>query len=242
MIKGIYYEEKAFNIGTMSTAKKTGSDNILHYWLQEKEDGEINIYYIKPDGEPTSIVMETVKMDDFKKRFKDCSTHKCNFRKKSPEELEAEKVEEKVAMGKKHLEKEEFNAAKYEFGNALKTDEKHLKANLGKGKAHMALGETDQAKEHFKKMSENEELFDEEHMHTFNELGIELRRNGMYDEAIENYGKAVKISPKDEVLYYNMGRAYKEKGEKKSALQALRKALEIEPNFKEAADLMKTVE
>ncbi len=242
MIKGIYFEEKVFEIGTMSTAKKTGSDNILHYWVQEKEDGQINIYYLKPDGKPTSIVMETVKMENFQKRFKDCSTHICNFREKTPEELKAKKVEEKVAVGKKHLEKKEFNAAKYEFGNALKTDGKNLEANLGKGKAHIALGETEQAREHFKRMSDNEELFDEEHKHTFNELGIELRRNGMYDDAIENYERAIKISPEDEVLYYNIARAYKGKGENKSALEVLRKALEIDPDFKEAADLIKTIE
>ncbi len=163
----------------MGTQQVSKDAHILHYWVKENEEGQVEIYYLKPDGEPTNIVVETVDMENFKQRFKDCAAHTCNFKKKSEEELKAEKTEKKIRLGEKHLKKEEFHAASFEFDNVLKEDEKNLKANFGKGKAHIGLGETDKAREHFEKMSENKELYGDEHKHLFNELGIELRKNGM---------------------------------------------------------------
>ncbi len=117
MIKGIYYEQKTMETGTMGT--KQASTHSLHYWLKENETGKVDIYILKPDGNPTAIVVETVTKEDFNNRFHDCSTHSCEFKVKTPEEKLAEKAETKVRIGEKHLEKKECHAATYEFGQAL---------------------------------------------------------------------------------------------------------------------------
>lgn len=229
----------------MGTQQVSRDAHVLHYWVEENGEGQFGIFYLKPNGEPTSIVVETVEAEEFQQRFKDCSTHKCDFKKKSEEEKKAEKKAEKankkIKLGEKHLKDEEFNAASFEFGNALKEDEKNLKANFGKGKAHIGLGETDKAKEHFDKMAENEELYGNEHKHLFNELGIELRKNGMFKEAVRNYSKAIEIDADDEALYYNVARAYKDWGNKEEATKNIRKALELKPDFKEAMALLKNI-
>ncbi len=181
-------------------------------------------------------------MEEFKQRFKNCSTHNCNFREKSKEELKTEKTEEKIRLGEKHLKEEEFHAASFEFGSALKEDKENLKANFGKGKAHIGLGETDKAKEHFDKMAENKELYGDDHKHLFNELGIELRKNGMFEDAVRNYSKAMEIDADDEALYYNMARAYKDWGNKKEAKESISKALELKPDFKEAIEFLKNLQ
>jgi len=241
MIDKVCYEQKQLTMGTMGTQKVSQDHHALHYWARENKKGEVDILMLKADGSPTPVVIETVEMDEFNARFRDCSTHDCELRKKSPEEVKQAKTEALVQQGNQHLENKEFNSAKFEFGQALKMDDKKLEAHLGKGKAHMALGETDAAKEHFHKMADIDELFDEEHKHVFNQLGIELRRGGMFDDAVKNYRKALEIDPADEALYFNLARAFKESGQRDDAIANIKKALELKPDFPEAKDLLKTL-
>ena len=241
MIKGIYYEQKAMEVGTMGTRRASKDTHALHYWIKENSEGKIDLYYLKPDGTATAIVVETMSTADFESRFQDCSNHNCNFKVKTDQEKKEEKTEEKIRLGEKHLGKKEYNAATFEFGQALKVDKENLKANFGKGKAHIALGETAKAKEHFERMAQNEKLYSEDYKHLLNELGITLRRNRMFDEAVKNYRKALEIDTNDEALHYNMARAYKEWGNKPEALNSIRKAVELNPEFTEALDFLKSL-
>jgi tetratricopeptide (TPR) repeat protein len=65
----------------------------------------------------------------------------------------------------------------------------------------------------------------------FNRLGIALRGQGKWREAIENYSRALEISPDDEGLYYNMGMAYFDGGDKRMAAKCFDSALEKNPLF-----------
>lgn len=241
-IGGIYYERKVLQMGTAGTHKVSNDFHDLHYFAKDNAKGEVDICYLKPDGTPSAIVAESIAREAFAVRFKDCGTHECDLRKKTPEEKKAEIVDAKVRKGEEHLEKKEFNSATFEFGQALKADDKRLDAHLGKGQAHLALGEVDKAKEHFEKMAAIDGLYGEDNKHTLNELGITLRRSGMFEEAIRNYQKASLMDPADEALHFNMGRAYKEWGKTAEAREAVQKALAIKPDFQEALDLLKTLQ
>lgn len=240
-ISGTYYERKILQMGTGGTHKVSTDHHDLHYFAKDNAKGEVDICYLKPDGSPSPIVAESITREEFAVRFKDCGTHECDLRKKTPEEKKAAAVEEKVRKGEGHLEKKEYNSATFEFGQALKADDKRLDAHLGKGQAHLALGEVDKAKEHFEKMASIDTLYNEDNKHTLNDLGITLRRGGMFEEAIRNYQKAAAMDPADEALHFNMGRAYKEWGKTAEAREALQKALAIKPDFKEALDLLKAL-
>ncbi len=240
-ISGIYYERKILQMGTGGTHKVTTDHHDLHYFARNNARDEVDICYLKPDGSPSPIVAESITREDFAARFKDCATHECDLRKKSPEEKKAAAVDEKVRKGEEHLQKKEYNSATFEFGQALKADDKRLDAHLGKGQAHLALGEVEKAKEHFEKMASTNTLYDEDNKHTLNELGITLRKSGMFEEAIRNYQTASAIDPGDEALHFNMGRAYKEWGKTAEAREALQKALAIKTDFQEAADLLKSL-
>ncbi len=50
MIKGVFYEQKTITSGTMGTQQVSKNAHVLHYWVKENEEGQANIYYIKPDG------------------------------------------------------------------------------------------------------------------------------------------------------------------------------------------------
>ena len=92
------------------------------------------------------------------------------------------------------------------------------------------------------KLSVVNSLLKKETKHTFNELGIKLRRKGMIEEAISNYLKAIEIDPKDEVLYHNLAGAYYKQGDPEKAIAQLKLALKLKPDFKEAQDLIVGIE
>ncbi|MBU1247992.1 MAG: tetratricopeptide repeat protein [Proteobacteria bacterium] len=68
-----------------------------------------------------------------------------------------------------------------------------------------------------------------EDLETFNRLGIALKAQGKWKEAVECYRKALGIAPKDEGLHYNMGMALFEGRRSMDAHQAFCKALALNP-------------
>jgi len=233
-IKGIFYETKKIEAGTMATKRVHDTPHDLHYYAKTNPKGEVDLLYLKPDGSPTSIVMESIPLDDFKARFKDCSTHQCDFKPKTEDDKKREAADKKINVAQKHMEKKEYHAAAFEYGQAIKVDNSNIAAHLGKGKAHLELGEVDKAKETFEKLSTIDTIYDRDNKHLFNEYGIELRRGKMYDLAISNYVKAIEIDPDDEALYFNIARALHENGKGDEATKYLQKAMEIKPDFNEA--------
>ncbi len=53
---------------------------------------------------------------------------------------------------------------------------------------------------------------------------------GKYDDAIEDYDKAIALAPNDAIAYALRGGAYKHKGDKEQAIVDYRKALELNPS------------
>lgn len=71
-------------------------------------------------------------------------------------------------------------------------------------------------------------------IHVYNRLGIALRRQGKWKEAVLEYEAAIKIDPRDAAIHFNLGKACMEGGQKERAYQAFRKALELDAGFTEA--------
>lgn len=72
----------------------------------------------------------------------------------------------------------------------------------------------------------------------YNRLGIAFRRQKKWKEALEVYKKALKFSPRNTVIFYNMARSLVEEGKIGQAESAIRQALAIEPHFKEAQEFL----
>lgn len=70
-----------------------------------------------------------------------------------------------------------------------------------------------------------------EDIRTFNKLGISLRQQGRWQDAIVEYKKALNIAPRDENLFYNMGMAYAEGKDFANARANMVRALEINSEF-----------
>ena len=75
-------------------------------------------------------------------------------------------------------------------------------------------------------------------MITFNKLGIALRRQGKWREAVENYKKALTVSPSDERIIYNMGLAYADGQLHRMAVSAYEQVQRIAPDFHKTAPVV----
>jgi tetratricopeptide (TPR) repeat protein len=102
------------------------------------------------------------------------------------------------------------------------------------GEAYLTHGLAQEAEKAFKVSIQN----NPENIYVYNRLGIAFRRQKKFVDAIALYMKALSIDPEEENLYYNLARAYLGNGDKDRAALALKKAVKLNPDFKEASDLL----
>jgi tetratricopeptide (TPR) repeat protein len=74
-----------------------------------------------------------------------------------------------------------------------------------------------------------------------NGIAYQLGNGGMVDEALALLRTAIEMYPKEANLYDSMGEFQLRKGEKVKALASYQKALEIDPNFSNAATAREVV-
>ncbi|MCB2184797.1 MAG: tetratricopeptide repeat protein [Deltaproteobacteria bacterium] len=230
VVGGIYLEVIKSKVGIGDTEKDSAMQN---YWLVNSRHGSaVELELLDMNDQPSGY-KELMEIN----RLKDGFIFQPYFEpnKVTPKQQEADRL---AARGERHLEKQEYHSAEYEFKGALKLDQKNVRAGFGLGKTHLALGEEDKARELFKGLTTNEQMVDPRHKHIFNEFGIQLRKLGMYEEAVYHYRRAIKLSPDDEHLWFNMGRALCEGGSRETGISSLKKALSLRSDFEEAKNYL----
>jgi Tfp pilus assembly protein PilF len=108
---------------------------------------------------------------------------------------------------------------------ALVVDPKHAKAHNNMALASIDLGELETAEAHYR-----ESLAITPQSAIYNDLGFVLEREGLSDEAVEMYRKAIKLDPASASAHYNLGSSLARSGKYAEAESELRKALKISPN------------
>ncbi|MBF0527709.1 MAG: tetratricopeptide repeat protein [Deltaproteobacteria bacterium] len=231
---GVYEEVVVQTIGTGATTRKHEMKN--YYLAASLDKNTVQVQPLDMFDQPMAI-FEKIEVREFLRR--------CTFKPNYLAEKQKQKdprVDKAVVQAEAHFRRKEYYSAEFEYTKALKLDVENVRANFGMGKVYLATGETEKAKESFEKLSRIEAIFEEEHKHVFNELGIELRRLKLYDQAITYYLKALTISQDDENLFFNAARAYFEKGDIKNAGQYLCQALQINPDLQEGLKLLSAIE
>lgn len=145
-------------------------------------------------------------------------------------------VERKVDMGSIHLQKGESEKAEALFGEAVAGATKEAMGIIEEIKRSIAERclerQPDMAERYFRSIiDDKKEGLSREDIATFNRLGIALRRQGKWEDAVSEYGRALEISPKDENILFNMAVAYTEGGKHVDAVGSVEKALELNPTF-----------
>ena len=108
---------------------------------------------------------------------------------------------------------------------ALAVDPKHVKAHNNVALASIDLGEFEVAEAHYR-----ESLAIEPQAAIHNDLGFVLERQGLTDEAIEQYREALELDPASASAHYNLGASLVRRGESAAAERHFRTALARMPS------------
>jgi tetratricopeptide (TPR) repeat protein len=227
----VYLERIKSKVGTGDTAKAAVMEN---YWRAEpQDDGKIKMELLDNQDQPSGYA-EIVDLEEMESRF--YLVEGWQPRKRDPKKEKADKL---TARAERHLEKKEYLSAEFEYSNALKLDEENVRANFGLGKTYLAMGETEKARNIFGKLSNIDAVLEASNKHIFNECGMQLRKLGMHEEAIDYYRRALGLAKDDENLWFNFGRALWEGGHKDKAVSAIKQAASLNPDMVEAKAMLK---
>ena len=228
---GFYLESIRSKVGTGDTAKDSKMSN--YYRCEVIDQDYVRMHLLDNNDEPTGY-SEKIKADQLGQRFSLVPDFKPK-EKPDPKKEQADKI---CSRAERHVANDELLSAEFEFNKALALDEESVRANFGLGQTYMAQGEDEKAKKVFEKLAKIEAIMEPRHKHIFNEFGMQLRKLGLYAEAAHHYGKALKVSPGDENLWFNLGRAFYEGGDMPKATNALSHALRINPEMTAARQLL----
>lgn len=232
-VRGVFATETVTSVGFGATKRRV--KQTVYVYAEEAEDGMMACRTLSSEFIPQGN-KRMVSREDLLKKFVPAPHIYLN---KVLPALAA--LEQAVDSAERCRQEGQFFTAEFEFKNALRLDEDHIRASFGLGLTYLDRGDPDNADIVFRKLSRVEGVSDPEYKHLFNEFGIKLRRNRMYHQALSHYGKALRLSPGDDHLRYNLARALFEKGKLRAALHSLDKALAIREDFKEAIEFRRRI-
>ncbi len=230
-ILGVYSMRREDTLGIGGTAAK--QEQVTYWYVRRMapdtfEVQPLNIHHV-PSG-----IRSTVKSIDFLKQY---VPEPAYYKHHTVPALAT--LARKIEKGEEFFAKGELDDAEREFLKALMIDELNVRANFGLGEVYSEQKEYQKLKKVIDVLMGIGEAFHEEHRVRFNEFGINLRKNGHFDEAIRFYDKALEFNSRDENVLFNMARAYFDKGEKDRCKELLKRALEINPGFDVAKKFLK---
>lgn len=225
-IKGVFSTQSVAKVGTGTTQRRTIQKT---YWSgEELDDGQVQVQPLNRNYIPSGP-KRTVSRDEFLTKFNP-----------EPEFYVTtvfpaiKQVDEAVVRGEKHRERGAAYSAEFEFKQATALDEEHVRANFGLGLTYLDRGDQLKANDIFERIVGLEAAFEEEHKHLFNDFGINMRKNRMFDQALEYYLRAEELVSNDENLFHNIARCYYEKGDINGCKKYILRSLKVNPNMKES--------
>lgn len=143
-------------------------------------------------------------------------------------------IDRKVEIGGLHLDLGQDEDARDYFEEALQLTNKEDLGDLGEVSTKIgdeyAARDREEAEDYYRRAIELHGPRPED-MPLYNSLGISLRKQGRWKDAINEYKKAIKVVPKDEVLYYNLALAYVDGKQIDQALTCIHYAFKLNPEF-----------
>lgn len=225
-IKGIFSTTETQKIGTGTTARKV-TKQVLYY-VQREADGKLTKQPLNANYIPSG----PIKALSSEKLAKEFAPELDLYLKKTLPALR--QLTKTIAKAERLRKNGEPYSAELEFLNALKLDDNNARANLGLGLTYLERGEKEKADGVFRKLVTLEDTYRLDNKHMFNEFGIQLRKNGLIEQALKYFASAYKLTRNDENLLYNMARCYFDLGDDAKAAACLKRAIEVRPAFEEA--------
>jgi tetratricopeptide (TPR) repeat protein len=138
--------------------------------------------------------------------------------------VEPGNVELLNALGFAQFQQGKSQEAVVALEKALAADPKHWKAHNNMGLAAIDIGELELAEAHYR-----ESLAIKPQPAIYNDLGFVLERQGLTEEAVDAYRKAIKLDPGLASAHYNLGSSLARSGQLVEAESHLRSAVEKDP-------------
>ncbi|WP_319764906.1 tetratricopeptide repeat protein [Maridesulfovibrio sp.] len=224
-ITGVFSSQSEATVGTGTTTRQT--EQKTYWYAVEKPNGALEVQPLNSNNVPSGPKL-TVERETFLDNYHPEPEYFVEVVRPSMESLEGS-----IKRGENHRSNGEGYSAEYEFGHAIDVDTENVRANFGLGLTYLERGETGRAEDVFRRLVGIGAIYEPEHKHLFNDFGINLRRNGMIDQAIEYYLKAEELSRTDENLCLNIARAYYEKGDFNNCIKYIKKSLKLNPRLEE---------
>ena len=150
--------------------------------------------------------------------------------------IDPDNVELLNSMGFALFQKGESAKAVPVLQKALAIDPQHSKAHNNLALASIDIGELELAEAHYR-----ESLAIEPQPAIFNDLGVVLARQGMLEDAADQYRAAITLDPGAESAHYNLGATLAQLGELDEATVQLNHAIHANPNNASAYQLLADV-
>jgi tetratricopeptide (TPR) repeat protein len=145
-------------------------------------------------------------------------------------------IDRKIRIGGVHLDMGNEDEAAEVFDDALRLttreelgDPSEVAVKVGDEYASRNM---DEAEEYYRRALEMRgEALNESDVETFNGLGLALRKQGRWQDAIKEYKKALQVAPKSESIYYNPSLAYVDGGNYDNAYKCADYAMRLDQAF-----------
>ncbi|WP_243547112.1 tetratricopeptide repeat protein [Pseudodesulfovibrio tunisiensis] len=225
-IKGVFSTQSVAKVGTGTTQRRTIQKT---YWSVEELPGDkVSVQPLNRNYVPSGPRRDIPK-DEFLSKFNPEPEFYMTTVFPAIREMD-----DAVVRGEKNRERGAAYSAEFEFKRATSIDEENVRANFGLGLTYLDRGDQVKANDIFERLVTLEAAFQSEHKHLFNDFGINMRKNRMYDQALKYYLRAEELVQNDEHLFHNIARCYFEKGDIANCRKYLKKSLEVNPELKES--------
>lgn len=233
-ISGVFSTEVMSTVGTGGTKRRMSQK--VYMFVEDLGDGRVSVKPINKNFVPTGKKAVLTR----EKLLKDYLPEPSMYMHSVYPAMRA--LEAAAERGDAHREKDELFSAEFEYKGALRVDEEHVRSTFGLGLVYLRRNELRSAEAVFKRIVALESAFEQRHKHLFNDFGIQLRKHGLFVQAMEYYGRAVQLTGSDEHLFFNLARAAFESGRLREAGEHVAKALDLNPGLDEARRLRQAVD
>ncbi len=140
-------------------------------------------------------------------------------------------VERKVEIGEVHLAQGANEEADKFFQEAINISMKQARDMVDTVKLSVAeaclQSNPNLAERYFRDIIESKTVLTRADVHVFNRLGIALRKQGKWEQAIKEFKKVLNVAKDVDIIYYNIGMAYMEGKRFRDAHEAFQRALAL---------------
>lgn len=154
---------------------------------------------------------------------------------KTLDEISPLNPERKIEIAEQHLRRNETEEAEAYLDKGVEVAEQEtgsMASDFAGRIADVVAGVAPHlAVKYLNRVIENRGVLGRDDLVHFNRLGILLRGQGKWSEAVDVYDKALEIVNDDPIVHYNKGLAYWEGNERTKALQCFETALDLDPMF-----------